>query len=592
MVGRLASRSLVIVDDDGAPAPRYRLLDSIRAFALEAMADAGLTDRGLDAHAAWFAAAAASSTGGRAQRPPGRAPGLRPRRARQHRRRAGLERRARPAARARHRRTASAGPGSSSATAGARSGSWPRSTPRASRRRPRDRASALLLAALDRGVDGSTSEPARRHVAAAGELADGARRPRPAGALRLPPRLRRLAPRRLGARAGAHRPQPGALRRAGPALGPGRERAVRRPGRDLGRRRRARRRRRATRSSTGCAGVDDPWLHVRRDAMLGELARVEHRFDDAVAPPRPGGGDVGAARLPPDRGLPAHQPRPRAVPGRRLRRPAPPRWSAGSRRRRPPATCGWRRSGGSTSAASCARSAGPPRRGRRSRRRRRGTATPAAESRRRSATACSRRSTPRTACPARSSGSPPSSTPRGATATRRSRSSPSTRSPAWPRGGRRGRGRELGDAADRRMESASHFITERDRTDAPRRAGAARRRPAARHDDRDAGDLPVVDDLAQQQERPHDRERGLRHLGDPDRADLDRLLGEHEQALGRDPAREREDQHVRPAGARSSRSTSPWASASGSTATVAIGQIVAMKVVTSMSRRKCFVDAT
>ena len=28
--------------------------------------------------------------------------------------------------------------------------------------------------------------------------------------------------------------------------------------------------------------VDDPWLHVRRDAMLGELARVEHRFADAV----------------------------------------------------------------------------------------------------------------------------------------------------------------------------------------------------------------------------------------------------------------------------------------------------------------------
>jgi tetratricopeptide (TPR) repeat protein len=31
------------------------------------------------------------------------------------------------------------------------------------------------------------------------------------------------------------------------------------------------------------AAVDDPWLHVRRDAMLGELARIEHRFDDAVA---------------------------------------------------------------------------------------------------------------------------------------------------------------------------------------------------------------------------------------------------------------------------------------------------------------------
>ena len=28
--------------------------------------------------------------------------------------------------------------------------------------------------------------------------------------------------------------------------------------------------------------VDDPWLHVRRDAMLGELARVERRFDEAV----------------------------------------------------------------------------------------------------------------------------------------------------------------------------------------------------------------------------------------------------------------------------------------------------------------------
>jgi tetratricopeptide (TPR) repeat protein len=28
--------------------------------------------------------------------------------------------------------------------------------------------------------------------------------------------------------------------------------------------------------------VDDPWLGVRRDAMLGELARVEHRFDEAV----------------------------------------------------------------------------------------------------------------------------------------------------------------------------------------------------------------------------------------------------------------------------------------------------------------------
>ncbi len=28
--------------------------------------------------------------------------------------------------------------------------------------------------------------------------------------------------------------------------------------------------------------VDDPWLHVRRDAVLGELARIQLRFDDAV----------------------------------------------------------------------------------------------------------------------------------------------------------------------------------------------------------------------------------------------------------------------------------------------------------------------
>ena len=77
VVGRLVSRSLVIVDDQGAyPASttpsgqqplhsvRYRLLDSIRAFALDAMTDAGLADRARAAHAAWFAEAANSSTEG------------------------------------------------------------------------------------------------------------------------------------------------------------------------------------------------------------------------------------------------------------------------------------------------------------------------------------------------------------------------------------------------------------------------------------------------------------------------------------------------------------------------------------------------
>ena len=28
--------------------------------------------------------------------------------------------------------------------------------------------------------------------------------------------------------------------------------------------------------------VDDPWLHVRGDAILGEFARLQHLFDDAV----------------------------------------------------------------------------------------------------------------------------------------------------------------------------------------------------------------------------------------------------------------------------------------------------------------------
>ena len=69
VVGRLASRSLLIVDEDrgasmrsdtpsiGVPRQpvRYRLLDSIRAFALEAMTDAGMSDVALAAHAAWFA---------------------------------------------------------------------------------------------------------------------------------------------------------------------------------------------------------------------------------------------------------------------------------------------------------------------------------------------------------------------------------------------------------------------------------------------------------------------------------------------------------------------------------------------------------
>jgi predicted ATPase/DNA-binding SARP family transcriptional activator len=55
VIGRLVDRSLVGVDiaDDGAV--RYRLLDSIRAFALDRLAAAGQADVAAAAHAVWFA---------------------------------------------------------------------------------------------------------------------------------------------------------------------------------------------------------------------------------------------------------------------------------------------------------------------------------------------------------------------------------------------------------------------------------------------------------------------------------------------------------------------------------------------------------
>ncbi len=67
VVDRLVARSLVIVEDDAVGSragTRYRLLDSIRAFALAAMQEAGLSETGLAAHARWFAAAARASTSG------------------------------------------------------------------------------------------------------------------------------------------------------------------------------------------------------------------------------------------------------------------------------------------------------------------------------------------------------------------------------------------------------------------------------------------------------------------------------------------------------------------------------------------------
>jgi predicted ATPase/DNA-binding SARP family transcriptional activator len=66
VVDRLVTRSLVTLhDDSGADGgPRYRLLDSIRAFALEAMAEAGEAELALESHARWYADLAAGSTSG------------------------------------------------------------------------------------------------------------------------------------------------------------------------------------------------------------------------------------------------------------------------------------------------------------------------------------------------------------------------------------------------------------------------------------------------------------------------------------------------------------------------------------------------
>ena len=65
VIGRLADRSLVAVEfpvDGGAA--RYRLLDSIRAFALERLRDAALHETALRAQAEWLAAVAADGAAG------------------------------------------------------------------------------------------------------------------------------------------------------------------------------------------------------------------------------------------------------------------------------------------------------------------------------------------------------------------------------------------------------------------------------------------------------------------------------------------------------------------------------------------------
>ena len=58
VLARLAERSLVVVEIDGGGAVRYRLLESVRAFALVRLEASGLLATAQAAHAEWFAAAA------------------------------------------------------------------------------------------------------------------------------------------------------------------------------------------------------------------------------------------------------------------------------------------------------------------------------------------------------------------------------------------------------------------------------------------------------------------------------------------------------------------------------------------------------
>ena len=478
VVGRLASRSLVIVEDEG----RYRLLDSIRYFALEAMSEAGLTERALAAHAAWFGDAATAST-----------PGVRSGRQAEHLAFARAERANIDAALA---WSASRDPLLALGIVNGFGWAWivlgdSRGAQRilaaldaAGDAAPtRDRATALLLAAW---IEASTGhlELAREHIAEASGLAaaidDVDLQARCCYHLAYVVshdgewgRAMELTDRSSELYSSLDRPWDQAANWlfAARAAISARDHARAVEARDQVQR--------------WLRTVDDPWLHVRHEAILGELARIELRFDDAVH--HLGRAAETSGRL----GFSQTEAYQLSSLGRAQcqagdPRPEPPRCRSRSRRPRRPVTSAWRRSPGSISGASCAGSGGPRRPGRRSRPRRRGTAPPAAGSRPRSASACSPRST------ARSRGWSRSSTRRAPPATTPSRSSRSTRSPASrPGGATSASARDLCQAADRlhgvrlalhqRPRPHGRPLGQADRLITPRRrAGAPRRRPAAR----------------------------------------------------------------------------------------------------------------
>ena len=280
VVGRLAGRSLLIVDDEGAAGPpRYRLLDSIRAYALEAMETAGSSDAAFAAHAAWFGTAAAASTAG-----------VRSADQAEHLAFARSERANIDAALA---WSATHDPLLALHLANGFGWAWVvlgdsrgaerslRALDAAGEDAPAtDRADALLLAGW---IEASTDhlELARTHIAAARELAEARgdvdRQARAAyylayvvshhgrfdEALTLTERSRALYD-------GLDRPwdqAANALFAARAAISAGDQR------RSVEER---------DQVEHWLQFADDPWLHVRHEAMLGELARIQCRFDDAV----------------------------------------------------------------------------------------------------------------------------------------------------------------------------------------------------------------------------------------------------------------------------------------------------------------------
>jgi predicted ATPase/DNA-binding SARP family transcriptional activator len=291
VIGRLTSRSLVIVDDGPAkpagaqpervlpPPIRYRLLDSIRAFALDMVTEAGLSGRAHAAHAAWFADQATSSLAG-----------VRSGRQAEFLAFVRSERANIDAALA---WSASHDPALGLRIAGGFGWAWVvLGDSRGAHRilgaldaagdlgQDRERGSALLLAAW---IEASTGhlELARDHIATVTALAASrndvdlearclyylayvvSHHGEFRQAMELTDRSRVLYD-------GLDRPWDQAangLFAARAAISAGdRERSIAA----------------ATQVRHWLQKVEDPWLHVRGDAMLGELARLQHRFDEAV----------------------------------------------------------------------------------------------------------------------------------------------------------------------------------------------------------------------------------------------------------------------------------------------------------------------